>query len=228
MYELLLITNAYVLAYATVRYSKTCITHKHNLRIDWKCGNKLICLRWKYHKMDLFSLKYMNTWLVSNSAIVLQFTYNQGWWFWFPCWNGRCKHTNNIILKTVVLVVAKFGSHEKTGKHCSLIIMITLDINLLPVHSMKYMCHFALIRYWLVYLKRRKMYSHFDTVYFCSASLFTFLLTRFRCFSCGRSRTLLRDLSLNIISFSMQIEFLWIHNLVLVSVVWGLHVFVLK
>ena len=30
------------MAYATLRYSKTCITHKPNLRMDRKFGNKLI------------------------------------------------------------------------------------------------------------------------------------------------------------------------------------------
>ncbi len=31
-----------IVAYATLRYSKTCVTQKLNLGIDWKCGNKLI------------------------------------------------------------------------------------------------------------------------------------------------------------------------------------------
>ncbi len=31
----------HIVAYATGWYSKTCITHKRNLRIDWKFGNKL-------------------------------------------------------------------------------------------------------------------------------------------------------------------------------------------
>ncbi len=35
-------TVAYVGAYAALRYNKTCITHKWNLRIDWKFENKLI------------------------------------------------------------------------------------------------------------------------------------------------------------------------------------------
>ena len=31
-----------MVAYATLRYSKTCVTHKLNLRIDCKFGNKLV------------------------------------------------------------------------------------------------------------------------------------------------------------------------------------------
>ena len=31
-----------IVAYATLRYSKTCITHKRNLRVDGKFGNKII------------------------------------------------------------------------------------------------------------------------------------------------------------------------------------------
>ncbi len=34
--------NSNIYAYATVWCSKMCITHKHNLRIDLKCGNELI------------------------------------------------------------------------------------------------------------------------------------------------------------------------------------------
>ena len=30
------------MAYATLQYNKTCITHKRNITIDWKFGNKLI------------------------------------------------------------------------------------------------------------------------------------------------------------------------------------------
>ena len=31
-----------IVVYATLQYSNTCKTSKHNLRIDWKIGNKLI------------------------------------------------------------------------------------------------------------------------------------------------------------------------------------------
>ena len=36
------IINTCRVAYVSVQYSKTCITHKHNLRIDLKFGNKFI------------------------------------------------------------------------------------------------------------------------------------------------------------------------------------------
>ncbi len=36
-----------MVAYATVRYSKTCVTHKRNLKINWKFGIASIELRHK-------------------------------------------------------------------------------------------------------------------------------------------------------------------------------------
>ena len=36
------IINFNIVAYATVRHSKTCTTHKCDFRINWKFGNKLI------------------------------------------------------------------------------------------------------------------------------------------------------------------------------------------
>ena len=55
----IIITNIVAYIYATVRYSKTCITHECNLRIDRKLGNKLILSKSTYvcHKSNMLGLQ---------------------------------------------------------------------------------------------------------------------------------------------------------------------------
>ncbi len=101
----------HVVAYATVWYSKTCINHKRNLRIDWKFGNKLIL-------SVSIELCHRNSMLGSQNGLLIYYMYKNT----CPEYKDWCKFSSCLGAQSTLVLFQIIEPKAATGLGCSFII----------------------------------------------------------------------------------------------------------